>query len=208
MVYWLWMLSKTCLNKSCEPKSVCSIRSWRSVFAVLNGIFYCPNLTGMESKIKFAHLNCMLKWSGEGDERKGEPTPFPAIRLAMETHLYIGWTPPLFSLLSHWIPSDLLQREAWLLCNGDVVDLIHRLTELRCFLYHSLIRKKTEDVYFSVIYQTFFIWVPNPSNPSDFLRLHAAEILKTCLSDRFPLLQHNWSLHQLLQTYGSYFTVP
>lgn len=87
MVYWLWMLSKTCLNKSCEPKSVCPIRSWRSVFAVLNGIFYCPNLTGMESKIKFAHWNCMLKWRWEGNGRKGEPTPFPAIRLAMETCL-------------------------------------------------------------------------------------------------------------------------
>lgn len=141
MVYWLWMLSKTCLNKSCEPKSVCPIRSWRSVFAVLNGIFYCPNLTGMESKIKFAHWNCMLKWRGEGDERKGEPTPFPAIRLAMKTCLYIGWTPPLFSLLSHWVPSDLLQREAWLLCNGGVVDLIHRL-RVKVFLVPQLNKKK------------------------------------------------------------------
>lgn len=47
--------------KDLLKQKLCFIRSQRFAFAVLNGIFYCPNLTGMENKIKFAHLKTRLK---------------------------------------------------------------------------------------------------------------------------------------------------
>lgn len=60
MVYWLWILSKTCFNKSLLNKPQCFIRSQSFAFAVLNGVFYCLNLAGLENKSKFAHLK--IKW--------------------------------------------------------------------------------------------------------------------------------------------------
>lgn len=100
------------------------------------------------------------------------------------THLFVGWTPPLFTpeLWSH--TESLLnchRREAQILCSDDVVDLIHRLTDLRGFMHQSS-SKKSSGCLLSVIYQTWFITLLNPCNLLDFffffLRLCAVEILR------------------------------